>query len=83
MDTGGVLDSLEAQAKESVYWVERAFEALDIAYPNSDPENWRLCETLNPHASACIEHGRKHGIFTQDAFSLTTYPLDFRIIRFV
>lgn len=70
MDKARVVDGLESQEKTEVYWLESTFESPAIAYPKSDPESWGTCETLNPHAFSCIEHNRKHCIFTKDAFLL-------------
>jgi tetratricopeptide (TPR) repeat protein len=67
MDVGMVLACLNVRETLPKYWVERAVEALKSSYPDShDPKSWRVCEVLNSHVSACIEHAQRYHIVTYE-----------------
>jgi tetratricopeptide (TPR) repeat protein len=69
-DKGTILECLAPREREPIYWIQRAIETLDIAYPPDDPANWKICETLNPHGSVCIEHARINSVATDELSSL-------------
>jgi hypothetical protein len=71
-DDGNVLESLNSHETKSTYWIGRAAETLNSAYrdPNN-PDTWNICEVINPHVIACIEHCQKKPCYNrQHDFSI-------------
>lgn len=66
-DTSEFLQSLNPGERTLKYWVERAVNRIQMAYPTfSSPDTWRECDLYTPHAESCMRYAKD---------LLTTEPL--------
>ena len=66
-DEGNILEVLGSSGVSPSYWIERAVETLVSAYPDSNnPDTWKVCEIVNPHAFVSIERSIKYNIRTDE-----------------
>ena len=73
-DQTGLFQALSFEEQSSVYWIQRAIELVNIAYPIPSSSNLAECELLNANALRVIEFGKKHKVVTRD-LSLLVYSM--------
>ena len=65
-DSDGVLRFLTGDERSPQYWIKRAIELVNIAYPTPSENKPVEYEALNLHAIRCIQFGQWYRIVTTD-----------------
>jgi tetratricopeptide (TPR) repeat protein len=71
IDEANILETFSPGEASPTYWIMRSVESLVSAYPDAgNPDNWTVCEEINPHAFLCIESCQKYDLRTHEVRSI-------------
>ena len=66
----GILHFLTDEESSPAYWVERAIELVNVAYPPLTSKSRAECEALTSNALCCLNFGKQYLIMTLDLAAL-------------